>query len=151
MSTWVRSLPRRNENKIIKFKALWSVRWRPKPTSKEWKRVSIAYLEGEEPRSEAYLEGMKTWGRGTVQSQSRRGPKPTSKEWKLSKSLLYILSIISVRSLPRRNENRFRRLRLVRFLRWSEAYLEGMKTRKIGSCKSFSAICPKPTSKEWKL
>ena len=55
-------------------------------------------------------------------------PKPTSKEWKLSKSLLYILSIIS-----------------------SEAYLEGMKTCFCYLIRYVNCMCPKPTSKEWKL
>ncbi len=126
ITRFVRSLPRRNENDTD-TRAEPSFPERPKPTSKEWKRVSFCVPK--------FIE---------------TGPKPTSKEWKLASmvdilaislwseaylegmktifSLHYRRVVVRVRSLPRRNENFFSSYvnAINEFL--SEAYLEGMKT-----------------------
>jgi len=121
----------------------------PKPTSKEWKPVATYTTSLKFSRSEAYLEGMKTWDINLimvaciwVRSLPRRNenvlyvdlmgcistcPKPTSKEWKLP-------FILPVYSLPNRSEAYLEGMKtmvhrnLFHIHSPSEAYLEGMKT-----------------------
>jgi len=144
---WVRSLPRRNENK-------------------SWLQTVIcddcsseAYLEGMKTlwrlflyqtleQSEAYLEGMKTLV-PLITFYLSLGPKPTSKEWKHNSICFLLSSHKFVRSLPRRNENNASCAAFSVCLR-SEAYLEGMKTWKTCTGPLRSISRPKPTSKEWK-
>jgi len=99
----------------------------PKPTSKEWKQ-QLYY---------------------TAQRTSFR-PKPTSKEWKLPRKVCWNHKI-RVRSLPRRNENWYEGYTQKQRCCLSEAYLEGMKTKMKVFRTHPNNLCPKPTSKEWKL
>jgi len=99
---------------------------RPKPTSKEWKRVG----------------SIRTWS-------YKCSPKPTSKEWKRDKFAVKIPARYRVRSLPRRNENRDTGNTPAR-----TGFVRSLPRRNENNpylTRNAEATGPKPTSKEWKL
>jgi len=104
ITRFVRSLPRRNENDTD-TRAEPSFPERPKPTSKEWKRVSFCvpkFIEtGPKPTSKEWKPIF-----SAASALLFSSPKPTSKEWKPGTKTRDGDDLVFVRSLPRRNENR---------------------------------------------